>query len=196
MCIWRLTLAWISCEISTTHEECWLILTGLPSLWLNPISSDWCLCCPVSTGHSRHPSPTLLWVPLSNSRLAFSSHFRSRRDRGLRPLFGFAPKQTKGSSAWWTTYIVLQTAYCNNASKNYSLTDTNGFRISKSKTRCVHFCQLRKIHNDPLIKLDDTTRMWKICSAILYKNLAHSTQLMTSPSTPNTSNTSEKRKNP
>ena len=25
---------------------------------LDPISSDWSLCCPVSTGHSRHPSPT------------------------------------------------------------------------------------------------------------------------------------------
>ena len=34
--------------------------------------------------------------------------------------------------------------------------NTNGFKISKSKTRCVHFCQLRKMHNDPLIKLEDT----------------------------------------
>ena len=35
-------------------------------------------------------------------------------------------------------------------------TNTNGFKISKCKTRCVHFCQLRKMHNDPLIKLEDT----------------------------------------
>ena len=34
--------------------------------------------------------------------------------------------------------------------------NTNGFNISKSKVRCMHFCQLRKIHNDPLIKLEDT----------------------------------------
>ena len=34
--------------------------------------------------------------------------------------------------------------------------NTNGFKISESKTRCMHFCQLRKMHNDPLIKLDDT----------------------------------------
>ena len=27
----------------------------------------------------------------------------------------------------------------------------NGFRFSKSKTRCVHFCQQRKIHNDPTL---------------------------------------------
>ena len=39
--------------------------------------------------------------------LALPSYFRSRRDRGLRPLFGFTLKQTKGSSAWRTTYIVL-----------------------------------------------------------------------------------------
>ena len=30
--IYRLTLAWISRENSTTHKECWLILTRLPSL--------------------------------------------------------------------------------------------------------------------------------------------------------------------
>ena len=34
--------------------------------------------------------------------------------------------------------------------------NTNGFKIFKSKTRCVHFCQLRKMHNDLLIKLKDT----------------------------------------
>ena len=34
--------------------------------------------------------------------------------------------------------------------------NTNGFNISKNKTRCVHFCQLRKMHNDPLIKLEHT----------------------------------------
>ena len=34
--------------------------------------------------------------------------------------------------------------------------NTNRFKISKSKTRCVYFCQLRKMHNDPLIKLEDT----------------------------------------
>ena len=34
--------------------------------------------------------------------------------------------------------------------------NTNGFKISKNKTRCVHFCQLRKMHNDPLIKLEHT----------------------------------------
>ena len=25
----------------------------------------------------------------------------------------------------------------------------NGFKFSKSKTQCVHFCQLRKVHDDP-----------------------------------------------
>ena len=34
----RITLACISSEISTNHEECWLILTGLPSLLLDSIS--------------------------------------------------------------------------------------------------------------------------------------------------------------
>ena len=34
--------------------------------------------------------------------------------------------------------------------------NTNGFKISKSKTRCVPFCQLRRKPNDPPIKLEDT----------------------------------------
>ena len=34
--------------------------------------------------------------------------------------------------------------------------NTDGFKISKNKTRCVHFCQLRKMHHNPLIKLEHT----------------------------------------
>ena len=30
----------------------------------------------------------------------------------------------------------------------------NSFTISKTKTRCVHFCQLRKMYNNPTLKLD------------------------------------------
>ena len=32
----------------------------------------------------------------------------------------------------------------------------NGYKFSKSKTKCVHFCSLRKMHNDPLLKIDDS----------------------------------------
>ena len=42
-----------------------------------------------------------------------------------------------------------------NINKITHWTNTNGFKISKSKTRCVHFRKLRKMHNDPLIKLED-----------------------------------------
>ena len=30
---------------------------------------------------------------------------------------------------------------------------SNGFNFSKSKTQCVHFCQLRKQHDDPVLHL-------------------------------------------
>ena len=30
----------------------------------------------------------------------------------------------------------------------------NGFKFSKTKTQCMHFCQLRGLHNDPVLKLD------------------------------------------
>ena len=32
----------------------------------------------------------------------------------------------------------------------------NDFKFSKSKTQCVHFCSQRKMHNDSVIKLEDT----------------------------------------
>ena len=44
----------------------------------------------------------------TNSLLAFRYLFRPRRDfKSKNPLSGFAPKQTKESSAWRATYIVL-----------------------------------------------------------------------------------------
>ena len=32
----------------------------------------------------------------------------------------------------------------------------NGFKFSKSKTVCMHFCQFRKAHDDPVLTLDGT----------------------------------------
>ena len=32
----------------------------------------------------------------------------------------------------------------------------NGFKFSKYKTVCMHFCQLRKAHDDPVLTLDGT----------------------------------------
>ena len=29
----------------------------------------------------------------------------------------------------------------------------NGFKLSKTKTQCVHFCQLRGLHPDPALKI-------------------------------------------
>ena len=41
--------------------------------------------------------------------------------------------------------------HCINRIENWAL--KNGFKFSKSKTQCVHFCQLRKIHDDPELYL-------------------------------------------
>ena len=32
----------------------------------------------------------------------------------------------------------------------------NGFRFSQTKTKCVHFCHKRELHNDPCLKLERT----------------------------------------
>ena len=38
-----------------------------------------------------------------------------------------------------------------NKIKNWAT--SNGFKFSKTKTQCVHFCQLRKQHDDPVLHL-------------------------------------------
>jgi len=34
--------------------------------------------------------------------------------------------------------------------------DTNGFKFSETKTVCMHFCRLRKVHPDPVLLLNGT----------------------------------------
>ena len=34
------------------------------------------------------------------------------------------------------------------------LATRNGFKFAKSKTVCMHFCQLRKAHDDPVLTLN------------------------------------------
>jgi len=34
--------------------------------------------------------------------------------------------------------------------------DANGFKFSTSKTICIHFCRLRKLHHEPVLLLNDT----------------------------------------
>ena len=96
--IYGLTLAWITSENSTKQLECrhldsiffagpYLRLTGLSAV-PSPIACQ--LLCP------------------TNSLPASRYHFRTWRDfKSKNPLSGFAPKQTKESSAWRATHIVL-----------------------------------------------------------------------------------------
>ena len=41
-------------------------------------------------------------------------------------------------------------------SKLHKLTTENGLKFSKEKMKCVHFCNQRKLHLDPVLKLDNT----------------------------------------
>ena len=116
----RLTVACISSKNSTKLEECCLILTGLPSLLLDPISSDWSFCCPVSTPSATFHRPSLplgSFVQLSDGR-SLSTYGRVEIS-SPNPLSAFAPKQTKGSSAWRTIYIVSQEKNNTTSRKSY-----------------------------------------------------------------------------
>ena len=107
-CMCRLTLAWVTSENSKRQLECRHLLTRSSSL--DPIFSDG-LTTPVSGVDCPYPwfHANFLSAPFSNQlSFAFPYHFRIRRDfRSKNPLSGFAPKQTKESSAWRATYIVL-----------------------------------------------------------------------------------------
>ena len=48
--------------------------------------------------------------------------------------------------------IERQLQQCLNKIQKWAL--ENGFEFSKTKTQCMHFCQLRGLHNDPVLKLD------------------------------------------
>ena len=48
--------------------------------------------------------------------------------------------------------IERQLQQCLNKIQKWAL--ENGFKFSKTKTQCIHFCQLRGLHNDPVLKLD------------------------------------------
>ena len=48
--------------------------------------------------------------------------------------------------------IERQLQQCLNKIQKWPL--ENGFKFSKTKTQCMHFCQLRGLHNDPVLKLD------------------------------------------
>ena len=50
--------------------------------------------------------------------------------------------------------IERQLQLCLNKLQNWA--NTNGFKFSKSKTKCMHFCQLRNCHVHPILTLDGT----------------------------------------
>ena len=121
--IYGLTLAWITSENSTKKLECRHLLTRSSSL--DPVFStvsgvDRISPCRLANSLSARvsgvdcPCPwfhaNCLSAPFSNQlSLVSPHHFRIRRDfRSKNPLCGFARKQTKESSAWRATYIVLQ----------------------------------------------------------------------------------------
>ena len=109
--IYRLTLAWILAKILQRYQECQPILTGLPYCrWtLSPADSPLCsgVRCrlppsvvPRQLPSSQSPCPT-------NTLLTSPSTSGHARSQVQNPLSGFAPKQTKESSAWRATYLVL-----------------------------------------------------------------------------------------
>ena len=95
--IYGLTLAWITSENSTKH---------LDSIFsLDPIFCYGVRSRPHLSVSSRQLSQLL---SPTNSLLASRYLFRPRRDfKSKNPLSGFARNQTKESSAWRATYIVL-----------------------------------------------------------------------------------------
>ena len=108
--IYGLTLAWITSENSTEQLECRHLL--IRSSFTGHSLLCYCLTAPVSGVDCPCPwfhANTCQLLSRTNSLLASRYLFRPRRDfKSKNPLSGFAPKQTKESSAWQATHIVLQ----------------------------------------------------------------------------------------
>ena len=53
----------------------------------------------------------------------------------------------------------------------------NGFKFSKTKTQYMHFCQLRKVHNNPTLNLDGSeipvVDQYKFLGVIVDKKLSY-----------------------
>ena len=99
LCMCRLTLVWTLAKLPQSYWNADSIFFH----WSGPS-----LCCPMSIASLRRPSPTanfeLLFHTLFPRPLPTTGHVRSPVQN---PLSGFVPKQTKESSAWRATYIVL-----------------------------------------------------------------------------------------
>ena len=112
LCMCRLTLAWVTSETSTKQLECRLILTRFSFTGLDPISSHWShrsgVRCrlPLSVSRRQLLVSSFLQPTLFSRPVTSSGHAEISSPKTL--LSGFAPKQTKESSAWRATYIVLQ----------------------------------------------------------------------------------------
>ena len=51
-------------------------------------------------------------------------------------------------------FIERQLQNCINKVQDWA--DENGFKFSRTKTVCIHFCNKRKLHPDPVLKINDT----------------------------------------
>ena len=109
--IYGLTLAWITSENSTKQLGCrhldsiFFTVAGPSCHAALPLCSGVRSRLPLSVSRRQLPAssfsqPTLFSRPLPLPDAA--------RIQVQNPLSGFAPKQTKESSAWRATYIVLQ----------------------------------------------------------------------------------------
>ena len=107
-CMCRLTLAWVTSENSTKQLECRHLLTRSSSL--DPIFSAGLTApvsgvdCPCPWFHANSPSSSL--QPTLSRPLTTSGYGEISGPKIL--CLVFAPKQTKESSTWRATYIVLQ----------------------------------------------------------------------------------------
>ena len=110
--IYGLTLAWITSENSTKQLECRhldSVFFAGPYLMLARLSAHLSgIDCPCLWFHANSSS-SFLQATLFSCPVTSSGHAEISSPKN--PLSGFAPKQTKESSAWRATYIVLH-LYC------------------------------------------------------------------------------------
>ena len=133
-----------SSENSTTLLECQPILAGLHSLVWTLSHAESSLCCPVSTGHSRHPSPTAFLELLCPTLWpAFPSYFRSLEISSPKPFVWFRAKTDKGIvclvdylhsvTTWKSTSCLFQLKCKDNTTRDSSMRGLGTTLINDNK---------------------------------------------------------------
>ena len=149
---------WVSGKFPTSWKQATIIPIPKPGKDntdpsnYRPIALTSCLCKTLE----RMINTRLIWFLESNGLITnFQCGFSSKRSTVDHPGVDCSLYVDDFLICYRSKHIHTierQLQQCLNKIQKWAL--ENGFKFSKTKTQCMHFCQLRGLHNEPVLKLD------------------------------------------